>query len=144
MLKIVENIGYFCSSYAHSENMARVLDLNNHLRHVRIFRFNLGDAPRERCPQVLYAILHRLDTYGSVPLRTMPRSFVTSEARALFTQEDVECPTCSICLASSPDGGTTTLPCGHAFHGVCVNKWFENQSTCPYCRDDVNLRVEVQ
>jgi hypothetical protein len=28
-----------------------------------------------------------------------------------------------------------TLPCGHHFHGKCIDKWKTKQYTCPLCRE---------
>lgn len=48
---------------------------------------------------------------------------------------------CSIChddddtsLLSSTTGSKVTLPCGHAFHGKCIVKWFWfGRTSCPNC-----------
>ena len=29
---------------------------------------------------------------------------------------------------------TTKLTCGHAFHKECIDRWAEENPTCPYCR----------
>jgi len=44
---------------------------------------------------------------------------------------------CSICLEADREC-FETLPCGHAFHVVCINKWFKNINTCPLCRTTIN------
>ena len=38
---------------------------------------------------------------------------------------------CSICLENNSNW---TLPCQHTFHFNCINTWYLNKKTCPYCR----------
>lgn len=41
---------------------------------------------------------------------------------------------CSICLN---EVFTIPLECGHVFHTKCINKWLEQNNTCPNCRCEV-------
>ena len=43
---------------------------------------------------------------------------------------------CAICLRTDwHKRGLSRLPrCQHVFHTLCVDKWFERASVCPYCR----------
>lgn len=43
---------------------------------------------------------------------------------------------CSICWEAYIDGVTEVkvLPCGHFFHGQCLELWLNQSSTCPFCR----------
>ncbi|KAJ5671425.1 hypothetical protein N7507_000552 [Penicillium longicatenatum] len=45
---------------------------------------------------------------------------------------------CAICL-SPPEIGKriTTLPCGHLFHYLCIERWLTRCPTCPLCRKEV-------
>lgn len=36
-------------------------------------------------------------------------------------------------------GGTTTLPCGHAFHDGCCGEWFSRSKKCPTCRFELTV-----
>ena len=38
--------------------------------------------------------------------------------------------TCCICLDESADA---KLPCGHKYHGSCLESWFEQRPSCPTC-----------
>lgn len=41
---------------------------------------------------------------------------------------------CSVCLNRIQDEGTT-LPCGHKFHTLCIDRWKNTgHRTCPMCR----------
>lgn len=52
-------------------------------------------------------------------------------------EPQLECDTCSICLEQfEPDTNVKKLPCGHVFHPICVDIWFEVSSRCPLCRSD--------
>lgn len=58
---------------------------------------------------------------------------------------------CSICLedVERPPGvplemrqglvGWVETSCGHQFHKVCLNKWFENHDSCPVCRNPARM-----
>lgn len=50
---------------------------------------------------------------------------------------------CSICLEQfTEDARYTSLQCSHTFHKDCIDKWLENNETCPICRD-VCVDVDV-
>jgi hypothetical protein len=55
------------------------------------------------------------------------------------TDDDEQGPQCYICLGEYEAGETLrTLPCGHAFHAPCVDKWLlEQRRACPTCRATV-------
>ncbi|XP_050232913.1 uncharacterized protein LOC126681416 [Mercurialis annua] len=40
---------------------------------------------------------------------------------------------CTVCLEELEDFAAG-MPCGHLFHGICINKWLENSHYCPVCR----------
>ena len=44
---------------------------------------------------------------------------------------------CSICL-DQIDDKTTELTCGHVYHTKCIEKWLDENNTCPYCREPQN------
>ena len=41
---------------------------------------------------------------------------------------------CTICLE---DVSNVPLECGHIFHNKCIDKWLEENDTCPNCRNQV-------
>ena len=45
---------------------------------------------------------------------------------------------CTICLndIESPNS-CKQLRCGHVFHKMCINQWFESKNSCPTCRKEV-------
>ncbi|GFS30805.1 hypothetical protein TNIN_498261 [Trichonephila inaurata madagascariensis] len=49
--------------------------------------------------------------------------------------------TCSICLEEKP---TKSLDCGHVFHLECIRKWLAVNAHCPYCRQEIREKNQVQ
>jgi hypothetical protein len=47
---------------------------------------------------------------------------------------------CSICLEDNINK-ETKLKCGHCYHSECIEKWFVENDTCPYCREPQNPTV---
>ena len=44
---------------------------------------------------------------------------------------------CIICLERyETEERVTELSCGHLFHYSCIEKWFDESTTCPCCRKD--------
>ena len=45
---------------------------------------------------------------------------------------------CSICLEQYKlNEKIIKLDCEHIFHKSCINLWFQNNNSCPICRDNV-------
>jgi hypothetical protein len=55
----------------------------------------------------------------------------TGESLEVSPKKDL--PTCTICF-DTLSKETTTLKCKHVFDTLCIDKWFEQKSTCPICR----------
>jgi len=46
--------------------------------------------------------------------------------------------TCAVCLESHEIGQRVVgLPCGHDFHGSCVERWLKRRDCCPVCRRSI-------
>ncbi|KAM0900395.1 hypothetical protein ACQ4PT_020655 [Festuca glaucescens] len=44
-------------------------------------------------------------------------------------------PDCRVCLVRfEADAVVHRLPCGHVFHGACLETWIDYDATCPLCR----------
>lgn len=68
------------------------------------------------------------------PVRVVP----TSEQIAAATEThvgvtDTQCAICQENLTCA----TRIRHCGHTFHGVCIQQWFEMNPRCPVCRHDI-------
>ncbi|VDD80766.1 unnamed protein product [Mesocestoides corti] len=53
-----------------------------------------------------------------------------------------QCVVCQELLESVSEKHLSALPCGHIFHGPCIETWFKRASTCPQCRVSVR-RTQV-
>ncbi|KAI7857165.1 hypothetical protein BDC45DRAFT_42859 [Circinella umbellata] len=40
--------------------------------------------------------------------------------------------TCTICVTAIEDD-VAALPCRHTFHTYCINRWFNQKTSCPNC-----------
>ncbi|KAJ8535781.1 hypothetical protein K7X08_034182 [Anisodus acutangulus] len=52
---------------------------------------------------------------------------------------------CSVCLSEVIEGEKTRIlpKCNHGFHVDCIDMWFQSHSTCPLCRNTVELNSET-
>lgn len=53
------------------------------------------------------------------------------------TPEEAQCP---VCLENIQSNAVKLLHCEHIFHKNCIERWFQNHTTCPVCRMDYNPR----
>lgn len=45
---------------------------------------------------------------------------------------------CIVCQRQSVVGETVKkLPCGHAYHDICIDPWLRDHRTCPVCTKTV-------
>ncbi|XP_052084992.1 uncharacterized protein LOC127722164 isoform X1 [Mytilus californianus] len=61
-------------------------------------------------------------------IQNLPITPVTS----LQISQNISCPIC-LCIYEECDS-TTTLPCQHHFHPLCIKAWLSKSGTCPVCR----------
>jgi hypothetical protein len=63
--------------------------------------------------------------------------------------EDIECPgnlSCPICLESFQDSQMVTMinECKHIFNSDQLTTWFQDKTTCPVCRCDLQRIDEIR
>lgn len=47
---------------------------------------------------------------------------------------------CAICLEPMKRGDLIfRVKCGHMYHGYCLVKWSQRNSTCPFCNIDIKI-----
>ena len=47
---------------------------------------------------------------------------------------------CIICMETFNENELVKqLPCGHIFHGNCIDQWLREQKTCPFCKSECNF-----
>lgn len=42
--------------------------------------------------------------------------------------------TCPICMESIMSNDIRCLPCAHVYHNGCIQRWFQQSTSCPECR----------
>ncbi|XP_044485269.1 RING-H2 finger protein ATL3-like [Mangifera indica] len=52
---------------------------------------------------------------------------------------------CAVCLSEVVEGERARLlpKCNHGFHVECIDMWFQSHSTCPLCRNPVDLQRSI-
>lgn len=66
-------------------------------------------------------------------------SVIQSLPCSKITRDDDKMGECCICLDELKVGDSMRrLPCLHAFHQECVDKWLKHNSTCPICKHPVS------
>jgi len=55
------------------------------------------------------------------------------------------CSTCAICLADfEQSDDLTQLPCLHAFHTDCFQRWMAKSGSCPHCRASFTNQASLE
>ena len=66
------------------------------------------------------------------------RRAVTRLELRVVTAEDAKEADCTVCLEQLGLGAEMRrLPCGHAYHRRCVDKWLIRRRKCPLCKLDI-------
>ncbi|KAG0482711.1 hypothetical protein HPP92_010795 [Vanilla planifolia] len=84
----------------------------------------------------------RLIMSAAAPSRALDRAVLRSIPVTTYSSEDSkESVECAVCLSEFVDGAfTRILPrCRHRFHIECIDMWFSSNSTCPVCRNPVEM-----
>jgi hypothetical protein len=76
---------------------------------------------------------------------TVPRGATQAQIESLPTRRYVasqqagdNADTCAICLSTYEHGEELrTLPCAHAFHCGCIDRWMQASKKCPTCRAEL-------
>ena len=74
---------------------------------------------------------------------TLDASVQASQMEAIVHAADedtvVEVEQCSICMADIEGPGSVLRPCGHCFHGECIDRWLRESAACPLCNCDARI-----
>jgi len=54
---------------------------------------------------------------------------------------DSAAPQCSICLEPISEAAGL-LPCGHHYHGHCIQQWLVEHGDCPVCRQSISVDAD--
>lgn len=84
--------------------------------------------------QFLAEIQQHLNGDGPPRRRGASKASIDSMPAIIVSESD-GLEDCSICLAEFMAGDEERkMPCNHAYHSGCIEKWLENHATCPLCR----------
>ncbi|XBI06931.1 hypothetical protein VPH35_134898 [Triticum aestivum] len=125
-----------------AEDMAQEYDINMHLLRRQQQQQEYADA--------LFRELTGVDFNSDLVMadaddRDAPDDPALGEAVA-EALKTVEAPSdgqgCPICMEDDDDDDAATgvwkeTPCGHRFHGRCVERWLQAKGSCPMCRRQV-------
>lgn len=71
------------------------------------------------------------DHHGMVPAAD---SSIGLLEKCEVDRDDHDVTSCSICMEDLGAAAASRLPCSHAFHGGCIQKWLYTSHYCPLCR----------
>ncbi|KAJ0975335.1 hypothetical protein J5N97_017300 [Dioscorea zingiberensis] len=64
-----------------------------------------------------------------------PASKASIESMRTVEAREEEEEECSVCLDAMVAGETVKeMPCGHRYHGGCIERWLRIHGSCPICR----------
>ena len=116
-------------------------------RYPQLYPVLFADLPFEiaRRPKNMYSKYHcacDVKTYAAADVEALAAARAKKRARAQEPeppQEPEEEPEeCPVCL-DPMTGDTATLVCGHLFHKHCITDWASSQTTCPTCRETLEI-----
>jgi hypothetical protein len=73
---------------------------------------------------------------GGVPPASKAAIAALKEVKAGEIEGGGELGECAICLDGVEDAGKE-MPCGHRFHGGCLERWLGVHGNCPVCRREL-------
>ncbi|CAD6222927.1 unnamed protein product [Miscanthus lutarioriparius] len=73
---------------------------------------------------------------GGVPPASKAAIAALKEVKAGEIEGGGELGECAICLDGLVDAGKE-MPCGHRFHGGCLERWLGVHGNCPVCRREL-------
>lgn len=96
------------------------------------------EKERKERNQTILPFMSNLWTYSTISHRN-ERVEVSSTnpsviAGMIRCGAKLECP---VCMENITPETFATTPCGHFFHKGCLERWCENHSTCPSCRQGI-------
>jgi hypothetical protein len=73
---------------------------------------------------------------GGVPPASKAAIAALKEVKAGEVEGGAPLGDCAICLDGVEDAGKE-MPCGHRFHGECLERWLGVHGNCPTCRHEL-------
>jgi hypothetical protein len=93
---------------------------------------------RQSLRRVFLNIIDRQQDINNEESSPLDSQIKDSLVTRLCTENSEE--SCGICMEKYITGKVITyLPCKHFFHKDCIDEWFKIKSSCPLCRDELNI-----
>ena len=80
---------------------------------------------------------------AALSVNTLPTVVFRENTANIQEQPSIPSANCPICRREGLlEGGWVLTSCQHLFHRQCLHDWwrYSNQTACPYCRQDIELR----
>ncbi|KAG8188796.1 hypothetical protein JTE90_009188 [Oedothorax gibbosus] len=86
-------------------------------------------------------LLDEIEVSGPPPLsKEQIKSLCTVKVEEKHTEKELQCTVCMEDLKLNDK--VKQLPCDHFYHEKCITPWLERQSTCPNCRQVIQVETK--
>ncbi|KAG8162615.1 hypothetical protein JTE90_022664 [Oedothorax gibbosus] len=105
----------------------------------RLRNFNWNTA--EEIDALAFELLDEINVSGPPPLsKDQMKLLPTVKVEESYIEKELQCTVCMDYLQLNEK--VKQLPCHHFYHEKCITPWLEKQSTCPNCRQVIQVETK--